>query len=181
MSGILGGRWWHSDIQECPPSPHPTQTVTTIDSTPHTISNAYDSADRVTSITYPNGSIVAYGYDDGGSLSTVTQDGALRATYTYYNEVGKPTQVNYGNGKITTYTYYPHTFRINTIVTSGLKNLAYVYDLGGNVTSITDGINSSRSQIFTYDHLNRLIAGTSTVAVHFCRTDSSNLLCSTLL
>jgi YD repeat-containing protein len=63
---------------------------------------------------------------------------------------------------VTAYTYYPLTFRINTIVTSGLQNLTYVYDLAGNVTSITDGINSSRSQTFTYDHLNRLSSGTST-------------------
>jgi RHS repeat-associated protein len=138
-----------------------TQTVTTIDSTQYTVSNAYDSADRVTSITYPNGSVVAYGYDDGGSLYTVTQDGASRATYTYYNEVGKPEQVNYGNGKITTYTYEPLTFRVHSIITPGLQNLTYAYDLGGNVSSITDVINSSRSQTFTYDHLNRLITATS--------------------
>ena len=139
-----------------------TQTVTTIDSSQYTVSNTYDSADRVTSITYPNASVVAYGYDDGGNLYTVTQDGASRATYTLYNQVGKPRQVQYGNNKITTYAYEDLTFRVHSIFTSGLQNLTYAYDRGGNVTSITDGINSSRTQTFTYDYLNRLSSATST-------------------
>ncbi len=50
---------------------------------------------------------------------------------------------------------------INTAIGgTGIQNLSYGYDLASNITSITDGLSSGRSQTFTYDNLNRLASGT---------------------
>ncbi|MCO5242347.1 MAG: hypothetical protein M9927_00660 [Anaerolineae bacterium] len=46
------------------------------------------------------------------------------------------------------------------------QNLAYTYDLTGNITSIVDSNNASQMQTFEYDALNRLTRGyTSSVGV----------------
>lgn len=122
-----------------------------------TLSLEYDSADRLTKITYPTGRSLAYTYDaanrrtrmvDGegnavnyaydaaGRLASLT-DGAGNSIVAYtYDTVGRLTQEQNGNGTVTTYTY----------------------DTAGQLTSIvnlaTDGVVNSRFD-YTYDELGR--------------------------
>ena len=56
--------------------------------------------------------------------------------------------------------YYEYLNRLYAIATNGpqgeLQNLYYNYDYAGNITTITDYLDGSRTQNFQYDHLHRL-------------------------
>jgi len=135
--------------------------IQTVDAVGYTIESTFDSLDRIKSIKYPDLEIVSYTYDTAGNLSSVS--GAANyvyVNYPNYNAQGQPTSVQYGNGVTTAYGYSPYTNRLTSIQTSGpgqtLQNLSYLYDNVGNVLTITDAIDPTRTQQFLYDHLNRL-------------------------
>ncbi|MDA8239073.1 MAG: FG-GAP-like repeat-containing protein, partial [Nitrospiraceae bacterium] len=141
-----------------------TTTIKTVDSINYTIETSYDSLGRTESITYPDGEIVYYTYDDGGNLTNVSNIINFSG-YSAFNALGQPTYTAYGNGVLTTYQYYPSNNRLYSITTSssaGLQNIAYGYDNAGNVTGITDYLDGSRTQTFVYDELNRIKTATST-------------------
>jgi len=78
-----------------------------------------------------------------------------------YNANGQITQIQYGNGTVTAYTYDPLSFRLMRIYTTNaqallVQDLNYTYDSSGQVLSIKDNVNTA-TQSFTYDALNRLL------------------------
>ncbi|MBI3601724.1 MAG: VCBS repeat-containing protein [Candidatus Omnitrophica bacterium] len=78
-----------------------------------------------------------------------------------YNAAGQMIQIQYGNGVATGYTYDPLTLRLKRIYTSNaqaqkIQDLSYTYDALGQITAITDAVNTA-TQSFKYDALNRLI------------------------
>lgn len=81
-----------------------------------------------------------------------------------YNSFGDVSQIEYGNGVITTYTYFPQNLRLSNIRTTNssgtvLQDLNYTYDGVGNILTIKDSVNTA-TQSFKYDALNRLIEAT---------------------
>ena len=77
-----------------------------------------------------------------------------------YNASGQITKIQFGNGNVTDYTYNSLNFRLTNIKTTNslaqvIQDLSYQYDSGGNITSITDNVNTA-DQTFGYDALNRL-------------------------
>ena len=67
-----------------------------------------------------------------------------------------------GNGLVTTRSFSTTTGRLNSIATgsnNAVQNLSYTYDLLGNPLSRSDA-NTSMSESFTYDGLNRLTSAT---------------------
>jgi YD repeat-containing protein len=95
------------------------------------------------------------------SGSTVTY-----LTYAGFNAVGQPLGSANGNDVTTTYQYIPQNNRLLSIRTSSgsgtqYLNLTYDYTAVGNVKTITDAINPSRTQSFLYDDLNRITQDTS--------------------
>jgi len=139
-----------------------TKVIKTVSSVNYTTETTYDALGRATSIKYPDSAIVNYTYDAGGNLSQVTG----YATYSSYNALGQAATVTYANGVSTTYQYYSTNNRLASILTNtstqGLQNISYTYDNVGNIQGITDSIDSSRTQAFAYDHLNRLTQAQST-------------------
>ncbi|HOW36576.1 MAG TPA: SpvB/TcaC N-terminal domain-containing protein [Candidatus Omnitrophota bacterium] len=84
-----------------------------------------------------------------------------------YNSSGQITEIDYGNGDVTTYTYDPTTLRLNRLVTINvqqqiLQDLNYTYDSAGNILTITDGVHAGANQAFQYDALNRLVQAVGT-------------------
>ena len=71
--------------------------------------------------------------------------------------------MTYGNGTRTTSTYDRQTFRLQTLTTQKgptvLQDLGYTFDVGGNVTGITDPRHGT--QTFRYDALDRLTQATN--------------------
>ncbi|MEK7837750.1 MAG: hypothetical protein AAB328_07185, partial [candidate division NC10 bacterium] len=139
-----------------------TKTIKTVNSVNYTTETTYDALSRTTSIKYPDNEIVSYTYDTGGNLSQITS----YATYSNYNALGQPVNVTYANGVSTIYQYYTSNNRLYSITTTkqsqGLQNLSYTYDNTGNINGITDYLDSTRSQTFTYDNIDRLTQAQST-------------------
>ncbi|MBO7541291.1 MAG: hypothetical protein J6T33_06495, partial [Bacteroidales bacterium] len=69
----------------------------------------YDTWNRVQRIVYPDSEVVTYNYDLGGQLYSVSafknNVSSSLINSILYDEFGHRTQVNFGNGVITNYTY----------------------------------------------------------------------------
>ncbi|MFZ1629563.1 MAG: hypothetical protein WAV70_11595, partial [Anaerolineae bacterium] len=126
---------------------------------------SYDSADRMTSLTYPDGEVVNYTYAAQGLVKTAIG----KNTYvgdTAYNVLGQVELRRLGStaGILTTdYSYRSDNFRLQWLRTGtaspyeSLQKLEYAYDAAGNVDWIKDyKIGNPQLQDFTYDALNRL-------------------------
>lgn len=89
-----------------------------------------------------------------------------------YNAKGQRTQIDYGNGVTTEYTYEADTFRLIRLLSRGAEggpseqNLQYTYDPVGNITQMRDdaqpvihhdGEVVEPRNVYTYDALYRLI------------------------
>ena len=91
----------------------------------------------------------------------IAETPTLYVTNVEYNVHGQITQVEYGNGVVTDYTYDPLTLRLTRLATSNqqqatIQDLSYTYDSVGNILTITDAVNTA-NQTFEYDDLNRLV------------------------
>ena len=133
-----------------------------------TTQTAYDSLDRITDLTYPDGEVVNHTYNAQGQLDRLrsTTYGLDYVVNLDYNALGKVTAKTVGNGKVTNYDYYdttaegPLNFRLRNVSTPGLQNLTYAYDLTGNISGVVDTIKAA-TQTFDYDNLNRLTSAYS--------------------
>jgi len=144
-----------------------THTSKQVGTNTYDIYTQYDALSRTTQIQYPNNAQVNYGYDAAGHLASVTDGGGnTLASYPPYDAQGRPSQRQQDNNLLRTfYTYDPLQQTLSTLRTesgpttsaSVLQNLGYQFDLANNLKSITDALNSSRNQSFSYDSLNRLI------------------------
>jgi RHS repeat-associated protein len=141
------------------------QTDKVIDGITYTTQSVYDGLGRITTLTYPDNSIVTHTYN-GPQLESVQEGATTYVSYAGFNALGQPATVTYGNGVATTYTYDPQNFRLATLKTvkgtTTLQDLGYSFDPGGNVTAITNPIHGN--QAFVYDDLNRLLSATGMTA-----------------
>ena len=126
---------------------------------------AYNLSDRLTQITYPSGHVISYTRGNTGNVTAVTYRPALGSSPTTvalnitYKPFGPLSQISFRNNLASTYSY-DQDYRLTGIVTSGagtnVQNLTIAYNGVDDITSITDNLDSSRSQTFTYDKLYRL-------------------------
>ncbi len=122
----------------------------------------YDSWNRTKSITYADGEVVSYGYDDAGNLVTMSgQKGSQ--TYSYlesvaYDKFGSRVRMDYGNGTINNYFYNPINRRLSRLqsfsLTDTMQDITYSYDLVGNILSDTNhaGLANSMGGQYNYQH-----------------------------
>jgi RHS repeat-associated protein len=136
-----------------------------------TTSYQFDYLGRMESITYPDGEILTYGYDNGGQIYSVT--GAHRgSTFNYVNQIGydqfgQRVYIKYGNGVETKYTYDENRrwlSNINTTNQSGyvFQNMTYNFDSVGNILKIKNDVTKYNEQTFGYDDLYQLTSATGT-------------------
>ena len=95
-----------------------------IDAVDYLTAYSYDRLGNLADITYPNSSIVAYGYDDAGLLETVARKPNGSSTYLTaiseldYAPTGAISYKAFGNGVSSTYTYDAnHLYRLTNILT----------------------------------------------------------------
>jgi RHS repeat-associated protein len=131
----------------------------------YTISYSYDLANRINQIVYPSGRIVNYTFDSSGYLtqvdtkpSSMGSDTVLASSITH-KPFGPITGLTYGNSEALTRTfdnnYWPTG--INTVYSGTyVQELSYGEDSAGNITGITDTLDSTRDESFGVDALNRL-------------------------
>ncbi|HET9644259.1 MAG TPA: RHS repeat-associated core domain-containing protein, partial [Burkholderiaceae bacterium] len=95
---------------------------------------------RPTGLTYPSGRVVAYGFNAGGQVTSITVDGVTVLASAEYLPFGAVQKWVWANGQV-----YERT-----------------YDLDGRVDTLTTGPATGTygdlSQVFGYDSLNRLIS-----------------------
>ena len=119
---------------------------------------AYNSADQMTSMTYPRGELVNITHLPQGGVNSV---GAY-LTGTQVNTNGRISLRTFGNSTQTSLTY--NDWLVNggrlSMLQSGqsasLLNLGFTYDGVGNILTITDHLNDNQVQTFTYDSMDRL-------------------------
>ena len=131
----------------------------------YTTQYTHDLAGNRTSMTVQMGDVqiqnVAYTYDTLNRLSTVTEDGALKATYTYDTN-GNRASLTYANGVSETYSYNLAnwvTGLTNKLGSTTLSSYSYTYFASGNQKTKTD--HTGKTTTYTYDGLGRLTAESS--------------------
>ncbi|MBV6396394.1 MAG: tRNA nuclease WapA [Anaerolineales bacterium] len=122
----------------------------------------YNSADLPTWMKYPDGEIVTNTYDNSMLLKSVDGNDTY-VFYTQYDSAGRMTSRELGNGITQAYEYYPWNQqggRLKTLAAETLQNMTYIYDSVGNISSISDSVNSL-TQSFGYDALDRLTSASA--------------------
>lgn len=138
-----------------------TQVNRVIDGVSYPISYGYNLASELTSITYPSGRVVTQGYDPIGRLNLIASQGTNYLSSVQYNAASEPTSFNYGNGVAATFSYNTRMQLASLRYSMGaadLLNLTYNYGSGNNgqIQSITDNLDASRTASYTYDPWARL-------------------------
>ncbi len=126
-----------------------------------TTSYTYDGSGNITSMTYPDTRIVAYGYNLTGRINriTTTKNGVTQvlADAISYLPFGPVQALAFGNSLVQTKTF-DLQYRPATTSLADLLDLSYDYDPVGNITGITNGIDADQGLHFEYDKARRLIA-----------------------
>ncbi|MBI3831840.1 MAG: RHS repeat protein [Planctomycetes bacterium] len=132
-----------------------TSEALTIGSQTFTTTSAYDAANRRTSITYPNGKVVAQTFTNRDQLSNVKYDAVNVATLAYDLGMRKVTDT-FGNGKVETRTYRGDNRASTIAIPTGITNFAYSWDVNKNKTEENDTALPTNVQDYTYDNEDRL-------------------------
>lgn len=137
------------------------KSVKIINGQTYSVQRAYDALDRLKSLTYPDGEVVAYTYTPSGGIKSAAGNQTYVSNASYAAS-GQMTMVSYGNNTHTDYTYNPQNLRLQQLTTNdgALQNLSYTFDNAGNIQTITDACHSA-TQSFAYDDLNRLTSAIS--------------------
>lgn len=138
---------------------------------------AYDTSGRLTGIGYPGGVSTGYAYVNGRlSAMTVTIGGATHtvANSFRYQPFGPTTGWTYGNGISRVITYdldgRPTSIRSNVNWNTALQNLAYQYDANNLVGRITNALDGTLSNDYTYDVLGRVTKESRVGSANFYST-----------
>ena len=122
------------------------------------IGYGYDASGHLASQSYPTGLSVGYAPN---ALGQATQAGSY-ATGVQYFPNGAIKQFTYGNGIVHTLTQNARQLPLASTDSGGALSQQYAYDRNGNVSSVTDSLESARSKTMSYDSLDRLISASST-------------------
>ena len=124
----------------------------------------YDDNGNLSYVTYPDNRIAHYDYDNADTVTrvwtekpgTATKDLATNVTHAPFGGIAAFT---FGNG-LTAQRSYDQDYRLTYLKSGPFIRRNYGYDPNGNINGITDLVNSSKSQGFGYDALDRLTSAT---------------------
>ena len=115
-----------------------------------------DAAGRVTTMVYPNGSLVEYQHDIRGGVCSVLVDGQVVVKNIVRSTGGLIRSMEHGNGLITSRKYDDKGRLIGNYITDMVK-YDLIYNRKGQIAEVIDLLDPSSSQAFDYDDLGRLI------------------------
>ena len=118
----------------------------------------YDAFGRLQTMTYPDGEVVTYGYDQVNQVNNVAGQDVYLANAAY-DALGQPTSLTLGNAVGQTIGYDPVTQRPATASASNpaLQNLAFDFDNMGRLDWWTDNSQGASQWLNPeYDSFNRL-------------------------
>ncbi len=131
----------------------------------YTTGFTYESAGRLSGITYPDaGWLVAYARDNAGQISSVTakqpgQSPVNVATSVTYMPFGPVAGYSYGNSINATRSYdldYRPTGIRYASAGGNIYYTSYTWNANNNLTAIVDNVNATNNQDLTYDVIDRL-------------------------
>ncbi len=135
------------------------------------LSYAYDLMGRLSTITYPEATVVSYTYAYGRPASmTATVGGTSQSVISLAQNLpfGPSTMWTYGNGVRRNYAYdldgRTTGVSAGVLAQAPLQSLTYGYDVNDSITRITNGVNAALTQDYGYDALSRLTTATATSA-----------------
>ena len=151
-----------------------TQLQHVINGTTYNIGYQYNLAGEVTSLTYPSNRIVQRSIDGIGRLTSLSSGTTTYANSFSYNSALYPTAFTFGNGVAASLGYSPDRLQLQSLSYAGGSTVfSTTYSRsqnGGNngqVTGITDGVDSGRSITYTYDSLGRLSTAVTAGSTHY--------------
>jgi len=132
-----------------------------IGSMSYPVAYQYNYASELKQTTYPSGRVVAQTYDTVGRLSQLQVNGTNYLSSLSYNAAGEALGFTYSNGVQGTLSYNSQMQLASLAYAksgSTLFSLTYNYGTGNNgqIQSITDNVDSTRTTAFTYDPWSRL-------------------------
>ncbi|NET24404.1 polymorphic toxin-type HINT domain-containing protein [Okeania sp. SIO1I7] len=126
----------------------------------------YDAAGRPNNVTYPDGAIVRYTYNEGGELSEVAlkdtgeNDFTAYATYEEYNALGGIGKVTYNPNLVESNYTYDALGRIATSKTTKAAqtyfDFSYTWNKADKLLAISDNASKGLNQNFGYNIVGRL-------------------------
>ncbi|HAA15378.1 MAG TPA: hypothetical protein DCE41_28250 [Cytophagales bacterium] len=171
---------WHDGLSAGNESELRAATLPQLENTLYTQNITYDALNRPVEMTMPDNSRVIPTYNEANLLEKVNTylRGSVTATEFVsninYNEKGQRTDILYGNGVRTGYTYDDKNYRLTRLLTTRqdgkiLQDLGYTFDAVGNITTWRDDAHQSvffnNTEIeakndYVYDALYRLTQAT---------------------
>lgn len=130
----------------------------TVGGVQYTVGYSYDSAGRLSSMSYPSGRTVSYAYDSVGRIGAIntTFSGQTRPVVASvaYHPFGGVKSYMLGNGQAYTRSY-DQDGRVNSY-TLGPKTFSIGYDVASRIEFISELGNPANSNTYGYDSLDRL-------------------------
>lgn len=151
-----------------------TGLTKTVGTTPYPLTIAYDIAGNITSLTYPSGRVVTQTYDTLERLTGVATGSTNYVSGIAYNSAWRPTGYSFGNSVAASLSYNSRLQPASLSYTKGAQTLfsltyGYTQNSGNNgqITSITDGVDSGRTASYTYDALSRLASAQTSGSTNY--------------
>lgn len=170
----------------------PAVKTRTVDGRRFIFQMEYDRPGRLSKMTYPDGSVITRHYSDSGGLEAIRWDGHSIVKYGRFktDEAGSASAVDNkvyrvtGDGIETEIAYDPATGRPRRIISKKdkgagetLEDVTYAFDNIGNILSLTDNLDGSRTQTFGYDDMSRLISAQGSYgAIAYRYLNNGNLI-----
>lgn len=132
----------------------------TIDGTTYRVEYTFNNSGGLTSYKTPNNRLVTYKLDAFNQITSITIGNHTYVGNATYHPSGLIKSALYDNGYTITNSLNKRTFLDGTKLSNPLGSLfdfSISYGKGHQITSITDNLDSTRNQSFTYDELNRLV------------------------
>ena len=154
----------------------------TISSQLYSNAYTYESAGRLSSITYASsGWKVAYTRDSAGQITavTTTQPGhgaTSLATSVTHMPFGPLASLTWGNG-VTDARTFDQDYRMTSVKDVGTGNIQYLsygYDADNNVHTVTDNVTPANNQTLTWDVIDRLTGATGSYTAESVIYDSAS-------
>ena len=130
----------------------------TIGGITRTVGHAYTKGDRISAITYPDGTTILYTRNTLGQITGVAQDSTERAqpivpiiTSATYRPFGPITQITFAGGASQGFSHDGNDWV--TAITGTALGLSFEHDARGNIESISETAHTRR---YHYDALSRL-------------------------
>jgi len=145
---------------------------------------AYDSTDRLTQVTYPSGRTVDYTRNSLGQVASASTTAnsvtTPLASNLAYLPFGPLSGGSYGNGLAHSRSF-DQDYRLTALATGTVQSLSYTLNAVNNITAMTNTLDASRNQSFSYDALNRLTGASGIYGTEAYTYDANgNRLTSTI-